>query len=69
MTRLLVWGIHLYRLCLSPYLSHACRFHPTCSEYAIHALTSRGPLRGGYLALRRLLKCHPLGPYGFDPVE
>jgi len=69
MTGLLVWGIRLYRLCLSPYLPNACRFHPTCSEYAIQALRSRGPLRGSFLALRRLLKCHPLGPHGFDPVE
>jgi len=69
MTALLVCGIRLYRLCLSPFLPDACRFQPTCSEYAIQALESRGLVRGGYMALRRIFRCHPLGSHGFDPVE
>ena len=69
MRGLLIRGIRLYRFCLSPFLPNACRFHPTCSEYAIQALGSRGAVRGGYMAIRRVLKCHPLGPHGFDPVE
>ena len=45
-----------------------CRFHPTCSAYALEALEAHGALRGGVLALRRLGRCHPWGRYGFDPV-
>lgn len=69
MRQLLICGVRLYRVCLSPFLPDACRFDPTCSEYAIQALRARGVLRGGYMAIRRVLKCHPLGPHGFDPVE
>ena len=60
--------VRLYRLVVSPWLGPACRFHPTCSEYAIEALRTHGPLRGGWLAVRRLGRCHPLGGDGFDPV-
>ncbi len=60
-------GIRAYQLTLSPFVGHQCRFHPTCSNYALAALDSRGPLMGAWLALRRLSKCHPLHPGGFDP--
>ena len=45
-----------------------CRFHPTCSAYGIEALETHGALRGGYLTVRRILRCNPWGPYGYDPV-
>jgi len=64
--------IHLYRRLISPLLPPSCRFTPTCSEYALQALHSHGPVKGLYLATRRLLRCHPIswlgGSSGFDPV-
>jgi putative membrane protein insertion efficiency factor len=60
--------IHAYRLVLSPLLAGHCRFHPTCSTYALEAYRLRGPIVGTYLTLRRLLRCHPLGGHGYDPV-
>lgn len=61
--------IRVYRLCLSPLLPPACRFTPTCSEYALEAIGKYGIMRGGWMSLRRLLRCHPLHPGGFDPVK
>lgn len=61
-------AIWLYRLFLSPFLGRQCRFLPTCSHYAEEALLRHGPLRGGWLALRRLARCHPWGGSGYDPV-
>lgn len=66
--RLLSLPIHLYRLTISPWLGPSCRFAPSCSEYALIALEEHGPLRGLVLAVRRLLRCHPFHPAGFDPV-
>jgi uncharacterized protein len=60
--------IHLYRWTISPLLPRACRFHPSCSAYALQALSSHGPWQGLVLAVRRLSKCHPYHPGGFDPV-
>jgi len=60
--------IHVYRLAISPYLPMSCRFHPTCSGYALEALRVHGPLTGSGLVLRRLLRCHPWGGEGYDPV-
>lgn len=57
-----------YQLAISPYLGSNCRYHPTCSAYAIEAVRVHGGLMGGWLALRRLLRCHPLGGHGYDPV-
>jgi len=61
-------AVRAYQLLLSPFAGGACRFHPTCSEYAIEALTRHGVLKGLALALRRVSRCHPLGRAGFDPV-
>jgi uncharacterized protein len=60
-----------YQLLLRPMLagSGACRFVPSCSEYAAEAITTHGVFRGGWMALRRLMRCHPLGGRGFDPVS
>lgn len=61
--------IHFYRRFLSPLKAQpSCRFHPTCSRYAVEAVTLHGVPYGLYLATRRLLKCHPFHPGGFDPV-
>ena len=60
--------IILYRLILSPLLPRACRFHPSCSAYALGSLRTHGVLRGGWLALMRLLRCHPFHPGGVDPI-
>lgn len=57
-----------YRFFLSPWLGNQCRFHPTCSVYALDALERFGVVRGSWLALRRLLRCHPWHPGGLDPV-
>jgi putative membrane protein insertion efficiency factor len=62
------WAVAGYRRWLSPLHRPACRFTPTCSQYAVEALERYGLARGGYLALRRLLRCHPLHPGGYDPV-
>ena len=65
---LLSLPIHLYRWTLSPLLPRACRFHPSCSAYALEALREHGPFGGFLLAVRRLGRCHPFNPGGLDPV-
>ena len=62
------WLIHFYRRCISPFTAPTCRFQPTCSEYAEQAVAQHGNLRGSWLALRRILRCHPWGGCGYDPV-
>lgn len=66
--RSLVLLLRVYKLVISPALPPACRFTPTCSEYAVQAITRHGALRGSWLALRRLARCHPFHPGGFDAV-
>ena len=60
--------IRIYQWLISPLLPRACRFAPSCSDYAAEAIALHGAGRGGWLALRRLLRCHPWGGEGFDPV-
>ena len=60
--------IRLYRYCISPMLPPACRYLPTCSEYALEAVVRHGIFRGGWHALRRIVRCHPLTVGGYDPV-
>ena len=60
--------IHIYRYLASPWVGNQCRFYPTCSHYAEEAIKKHGLIKGGYLMLRRLLKCHPWHPGGLDPV-
>jgi uncharacterized protein len=60
--------VRLYRVTLRWVLPNVCRFHPSCSSYALEALELHGPFRGGVLAVRRLLRCHPFHPGGLDPV-
>lgn len=66
--RILIGLIRFYRAAISPMLSAACRYRPTCSEYAETAVRRYGALRGGWLAAKRLLRCHPFGGRGWDPV-
>jgi uncharacterized protein len=60
--------IRAYQLLLSPLLGPSCRYLPSCSSYAAEAIATHGSLRGSWLALRRLLRCHPWGGSGYDPV-
>ena len=66
--RALLWMIRFYRVNISPMHQPCCRFLPTCSQYALEAIEKYGALKGGYLALRRILRCHPLHAGGYDPV-
>lgn len=68
MRKTLLILIGWYQFLLSPWIGNHCRFHPTCSEYAKIAVTQHGSLRGSWLALRRLSRCHPWHPGGADPV-
>lgn len=68
MSRLLIAVVRLYQYLISPFLRPSCRFYPSCSQYAVEALRRHGALRGGYLATRRLARCHPWHEGGFDPV-
>ena len=60
--------VRAYRLVLSPYVGHGCRYQPTCSVYALDALERHGAVKGVWLALRRIGRCHPMGGHGYDPV-
>jgi len=68
MRRLVTGLIRGYQYAVSPLLGPACRFYPSCSQYALEAVERFGVVRGGYLAVRRLARCHPWHPGGFDPV-
>ena len=67
-TFVLMLPIRAYRLLISPLLPPSCRYTPTCSEYAIEALRLHGPVKGLWLALKRIGRCHPWGGHGHDPV-
>jgi putative membrane protein insertion efficiency factor len=67
-SRLLVLLVRFYQRFIGPGLPPACRFHPSCSTYAVEALDRHGAVRGGWLTLRRLGRCHPFHPGGIDPV-
>jgi len=68
MTRVLIALVSFYRKNISPMSSPKCRYIPTCSAYALEALEKFGALKGGFLALRRILRCHPFHKGGYDPV-
>jgi len=67
-TRISLLLIRGYQRFVSPHTPQVCRFYPSCSAFAVDAITRHGPWKGGYLTLRRLLRCHPLHPGGYDPV-
>jgi len=66
--QLLIFMVRAYQATLGPLLGGACRFHPSCSQYAIEAIERHGVRHGGRLAAKRLAKCHPFGAGGYDPV-
>lgn len=66
--RIGIAAVRAYQLALSPFTGGACRFTPSCSEYAIAAISEHGLVKGLGLSLRRVSRCHPFGPAGFDPV-
>jgi putative membrane protein insertion efficiency factor len=66
--RILLWLIRFYRAAISPTHAPCCRFTPTCSQYALEAVEKYGAVKGGWLALRRILRCNPLCKGGYDPV-
>lgn len=68
MKLLFIWLIRGYRMFISPLFPPTCRFQPTCSMYAIQAIERFGAWRGGWMAVRRILRCHPFHPGGYDPV-
>lgn len=68
MRTLLIALIRVYQWFISPLLGNHCRFYPSCSQYAREAIERYGVLRGGWLALRRILRCHPWHPGGVDPI-
>jgi putative membrane protein insertion efficiency factor len=63
-----ILGVRAYQVTLGPLVGGHCRFEPSCSRYAIEAYRVHGPLRGTWLTARRVLRCHPLGGHGYDPV-
>lgn len=66
--KLVLGLIRGYQVLISPLFLPTCRYQPTCSAYALEAVERFGPCRGGWMAIRRLLRCHPLQPGGYDPV-
>lgn len=68
MRKLLMLAVRGYQVAISPLLPPSCRYYPSCSAYAIEALEKHGALRGSWLAVRRIARCHPFRPGGYDPV-
>lgn len=64
----LIGLVRFYQLTISPLTPPSCRFTPTCSQYALEAIRKYGPFKGGWLAIKRILRCHPWGGSGYDPV-
>lgn len=68
-SRILILIIRFYQKFISPLKGPTCRFYPTCSTYSIEAIKKYGPIKGSYLSLRRILKCHPFHEGGYDPLK
>jgi len=66
--QILIIIIKAYQYCISPLFGPSCRFYPTCSAYAILAIEKHGCIKGSFFAIKRILKCHPFHPGGFDPI-
>ena len=65
---ILILPIKLYQILISPFLGPSCRFNPTCAQYSIEAIQKYGPIKGSWLSIKRISKCHPWGKSGHDPV-
>ncbi len=68
MKRLLICAVRCYRYAISPMMAPACRFYPSCSSYALEAIEKHGAFKGSWYAIRRIGRCHPWNPGGYDPV-
>lgn len=68
MAKLLIWSVRLYQVAISPLLGPSCRYGPSCSQYTIEAITMFGAIRGSWMGVRRILRCHPWSAGGHDPV-
>lgn len=68
MKQLLIYFVKFYQYAISPHFPAACRYTPTCSAYAVEALKKYGAIKGSWLALKRIARCHPWGGSGYDPV-
>ena len=66
--KILLWLIRAYQGFISPLFPPTCRFQPTCSQYAFEAIAEYGTFKGGWLAVKRILRCHPFHPGGYDPI-
>lgn len=69
MKKILISVINFYRKYISPLKGPSCRFYPTCSQYALEAIEKYGALKGSFLAVKRILKCHPFNKGGYDPLK
>lgn len=69
MKTVIILLIRFYQIFISPMFPPRCRFYPTCSQYALEAVRKKGVVKGSWLALKRILKCHPFHPGGYDPVD
>ena len=68
LSKVMILMIRFYQQCISPFTPAACRYTPTCSQYAVEAISKYGPFKGGWLAFKRILRCNPFGGSGYDPV-
>lgn len=68
MKKILIWALNLYQICISPMCGNCCRFAPSCSAYAKEAIEQKGAIKGVWLSILRISKCHPLHAGGYDPV-
>jgi putative membrane protein insertion efficiency factor len=68
LAKILLLLVRFYQKCVSPLLPGACRYTPTCSAYAVEAITKYGAIKGGWLSVKRICRCHPFGGSGYDPV-
>ncbi|MCR4440570.1 MAG: membrane protein insertion efficiency factor YidD [Peptococcaceae bacterium] len=69
MKKIILFIIEIYQKYLSAFKGRTCRFYPSCSQYAYEAVKKYGTIKGGYMAVKRIIKCHPFHPGGYDPVE